>query len=195
MKRWLWSAALLMLVPLVIFAQDVRQAIVVRGAAADDAAVSGNPVLIGGETWTAGSSPSSTSAGGEVSRFLTTPEGRVAVELDHPRRFNCNISTTATTSTSITGCSAPGAGLSRYITDITFYGSASTVTTGAILQYGTGTNCGTGTTIVYRCGHPSASQCQSFQRTPIVTAANTDLCLLSAETGTKNVSIQGYVAP
>lgn len=195
MKKWVWFAAVLMLAPLVIFAQDVRQLIVVRGAAADDAAVSGNPVLIGAETWTAGSSPSSTSAGGEVSRLLATPEGRLAIEIDHPRRFNCNITTTATSSTVITSCTAPGAGLSRYITDITIYGSASTVSTATILQYGTGASCGTGTTVVYRCGHPAASQCQAMQRTSIVTAANTDLCILSAETGTKTVSVQGYIAP
>src|SRR6185295_2372465 len=70
-------------------------------------------------------------------------------------RVVCYLTTTATTSTAITGCAAPGAGLSIYITDISVYGGvANAITAASSVQYGTGGTCGTGTTVVYSCQHP-----------------------------------------
>lgn len=120
-----------------------------------------------------------------------------AVIGDFPQnRFSCAFTTTATTSTAVTGCLAPGAGLSRYITGVQIGGGVATgATAPAIAQYGTGTNCGTGTTIAYRCYHPATAQCDTQLMVPIKLGANTDLCLLDAATGTKIINVQGFVAP
>jgi len=88
------------------------------GAAAHDAAVSGNPVLIGGEAKeTDGTDPGSV-AEGDVSRLKTDLNGRVLVNTAHPALDSANDNqSTAQTATSIV--TAPAAGLSIYLTDCT----------------------------------------------------------------------------
>ena len=90
----------------------------VVGDAAHDAAVSGNPVLIGGEAKeTDGTDPGSV-AEGDASRIKTDLNGRVLVITAHPALASANDNqSSAQTATSI--ISAPAAGLSVYITDVT----------------------------------------------------------------------------
>ncbi len=152
-------------------------------------------VLTGGNAWTDGSSPSAATAG-QPTRGLFTPEGVQAVTLDHPRRVSCRLTTSATTSTAITGCTAPGAGLSIYVTDISVYGGVATgATAAASLQYGTGGTCGTGTTIVYDCQHAATAGCEAHFSVPAKAVANSELCLVDATVGTKFISLKGYIAP
>ncbi len=120
----------------------------------------------------------------------------VTVLADSVGRVNCTLLTTATTTTLITGCAAPGAGKSIYITDIEVGGGVATsITAPAIVQTGTGGICGTGTTVVYRCNHVAIGQCEAHLLTPIKVAANSEICLVDGVTGTKSIQIQGYVAP
>ena len=110
-------------------------------------------------------------------------------------RFNCAFTTTATASTAITGCLA-SVGNAYYITDISITGGVATgATAPAQLRFGTGTGCGTGTTIVYYCHHPANGQCNTAKVTPIRTNTAVDLCVLDAATGTKTVSVSGWIAP
>jgi len=90
----------------------------VQGNAAHDAAVSGNPVLIGGEAKeTDGTDPGSV-AEGDVSRLKTDLNGRVLVNTAHPALASANDNqSTAQTATSIVA--APAADLSIYLTDVT----------------------------------------------------------------------------
>jgi hypothetical protein len=147
--------------------------------------------------WVVGSSPTTETVG--VPKVLYTPEGRQAVTLDHPRAFNCAMTSTATTSTVITGCGAPGAGLTRYVTGFEWNSSIiSTTTNFMTLQYGTGANCGTGTTVIYRgFAAPAFSQAgpHTVGTTPIRLGTNTDLCFLHPGAGTRLVNVRGYVAP
>lgn len=112
------------------------------------------------------------------------------------KRVNCRLTTSAATSTLVTGCEAPGAGLSLYITDLSVYGGVATgATAAASVQYGTGGTCGTGTAIVYDCQHAATAGCEAHFTTPKRLLANNELCVVDATVGTKFVSVSGYIAP
>lgn len=124
---------------------------------------------------------------------------------DHPQRFSCTMTSTATTSTIITGCTgaggtttaSPGAGLRRYITDFTYNSSIiSTTANFMTLQTGTGATCGTGTVVIHRASNSAAFQQvpESF-RSPLFTAAAVDLCFLHPGAGTRQITINGFIAP
>lgn len=104
----------------------------------------------------------------------------------------------------LTECkAAPGAGLKLYVTDIVI--QSTTATAGLFLiRYGTGTNCGTGTTsllpsaaTVPRLGYPlnTAAPAVISQTTPIAAAANNAVCIICTVTQTCTVQISGYTAP
>ncbi len=137
-----------------------------------------------------------TSADADYSWLTTDAYGAQFVRQDSNNRILCRLTTTATTSTAITGCAAPGAGLSIYITDINIMGGvANAATAAASIQYGTGGTCGTGTTVVFDCQHAATSGCTANLSTPIKAAANSEVCLLDAAVGTKFAAISGFIAP
>lgn len=112
------------------------------------------------------------------------------------RRITCRLTTTATTSTAITGCAAPGAGVSIYVTDIGVYGGVANVATeAAIVQSGTGGTCGTATVIQHYCQHQATAGCEARMITPKKLAANSELCLLDPTVGSKFITVSGYIAP
>jgi hypothetical protein len=118
------------------------------------------------------------------------------IRQDHPNRINCVLTTTNTTSTLITGCAAPGAGLSIYLTDVFVYGGVAVgATAAATIQSGTGGTCGTGTAINYYCQHVATDGCEAGFMTPKKIAANSEVCLVDATVGTKFVTVGGYIAP
>jgi hypothetical protein len=103
---------------------------------------------------------------------------------------------TATTLTEIQA--APGAGLSLYITDITMSASviATTTTDQQLnLKSGTGTNCGTGTAVVFSVYNLAFSGPSVKLVTPIKLPAATALCFIHAASGNKSVVVGGYIAP
>jgi hypothetical protein len=169
----------------------------VQGDTASAAAATGNPVRIGAYVEADGAQLNSTNqAEGDATDLKADVEGRLLVNTSHLNRFSCTLTTTATTSTVITGCTAAGAGLSRYITDISYSSSViSTTANKFVLQYGTGASCGTGTTVVHRAMTLAFTWGVWPMQTPLKLAANTDLCILHAAAGTKDVTIQGYIAP
>lgn len=105
---------------------------------------------------------------------------------------------TATTLTAVTGCTArPGMALS--ITDINFSTNASAIAADTFntLKSGTGTNCGTGTAVVWGAFSAAATQASTPQRfvTPLRLPQNTDLCWINSTPGSKFLVITGYYTP
>jgi hypothetical protein len=104
----------------------------------------------------------------------------------------------------LTICKAsPSSEMKLYITDLI---ASSTTTTGGglLLEYGTGTNCGTGTTALLpssasavRIGYPpSTSAALVFSpRTPIAVPAGKDLCVLGTATQTVSLQMIGAIRP
>lgn len=131
---------------------------------------------------------------GDEAYLKTSRTGRLFVDPSHPNRVQCALTTTATTSTLITGCSAPGAGTRIRITDIAVFGGVATGATAAVtIQSGTGGSCGTGTTILEYCQHAATSGCTFNYTSPRVAGDNHEVCLLDATTGTKFITIRGFI--
>jgi hypothetical protein len=120
----------------------------------------------------------------------------------HPNRFGFNCVVTVSTATTVQAvggtCVAPGAGLSLYITDITFGTSAAAGTAAdsfPTIKSGTGTTCGTGTAVVWQALTTANSSVVENRTTPIKVAANSDLCWIMTTAGSKTLQIAGFVAP
>ena len=140
-----------------------------------------------------GSSPTPVSAGTTAGGIMDL-EGIPYANNGHPRTILCNLVSSATTSTQVTGCELVASN-SIYVTSITVGGGVATgATTPAIIQTGTSTGC-TGPVVIYRCGHIAQDTCTITFPTPIKTTAAHGICLLDATVGTKWVTITGYVAP
>jgi hypothetical protein len=144
--------------------------------------------------WVAGSSPTSVLVGSP--KPLLNPEGRQAVVLDHPRWFQCAMTSTATAATVITTCSgavatlaAPGAGLRFYITDFSYSSSIiSTTANFMTLRYGTGGTCGTGTTSLWVGSNAPAFSPREPTLGPNGRKAgvNAEVCFIHPGAGTRN---------
>jgi hypothetical protein len=121
-------------------------------------------------------------------------EGRPYVNTSHPRAVNCVLNTSATSSTQITGCEVVASN-SYYITSVQVFGDIANATaTPWILQSGTSTAC-TGPRILASGYHPALSGNTMTFPTPIKVVVAEGLCLLDGVTGTKTISVQGYLAP
>lgn len=127
------------------------------------------------------------------------PYGIPFVRLDHLNRFTCiQVTSTATILTLIPTCTAPGASLSRYVTDVTYSSNVNAIGADAFptLKYGTGGACGTGTVIFW--GRLTAvanfSDHETFV-TPFKIPANNEICWMTTSVGSKFVIVNGYIAP
>lgn len=117
--------------------------------------------------------------------------------------FVCRADDIAATLTRLTGCAAPEPGMRRYITSIV--AQSTTSTSGQwILRFGTGTNCGTGTTSLLpaaatavRLAAPAFTAAPTvipFPK-PLVVPSGQDVCLLGIATNTTTMDVYGYIAP
>lgn len=171
----------------------------VGGGAAHAAPASGNPGQDSAYAEADAAALDSTNVvEGDVTRLKATIEGQLLVRTDHPFRVNCNMLSTATTLTEITGCAAPGAGISYYITDIQFSSSVAGGTAADshfTVKYGTGANCGTGTTTVWRLLTPANTPGVASFQTPIKIPANNAVCFIFSGAGTRTVNVLGFKAP
>lgn len=138
------------------------------------------------------------------SRGQTNPSGVLYyVRVGGPTTFNCGFNAIAATLTQLTGCGAPAAGLSFYITSIAIQTTTTTSGTYAF-QSGTGTNCGTGTTAVFpvsatgsRFNAPITSQPMANINFPVpikLTTASA-LCVIGVATNTVSGQVTGFTAP
>ena len=122
-------------------------------------------------------------------------------------QFTCSADDIAATLTKLTNCDDADLpaqpGMRRYITDVV--AQSTTTTSGQwILRYGTGTNCGTGTTSLFpaaasvvRIAAPASTAAPTIIpfRTPIIVPSGKDLCVLGVATNTTTIQVNGYVAP
>lgn len=205
-----------------------------QGAAAAGSAIAGNPLLNGlsdttnVRAWTtvnAGNNVAPAASGiGTVSayQFLEATQvnptagtagnftpltsdlnGNNFVRVGGPNNWTCSLGTLAA---SLTQCfAAPAAGLRAYITDITVDTTTGTAGTYAV-EYGTGSNCGTGTNQLFPVAPTSGTLTawtapvlgapEKFTFTqPLVPAAANAICVIGTATNTINIQLGGFVAP
>lgn len=138
-----------------------------------------------------------TNGDGDYLPFSMDNYGVPSVSIRHPNAILCYISSTATTSTVVTGCSAPGAGLSIYITAVYTASSIATTTTNFTrIQYGTGGTCGTGTTGIFDEYAAAAFGSAGLTfGTAVKIPANNEVCFVNPGVGTRVVTITGFIAP
>jgi len=167
----------------------------IGGTAANNAAITQNPDLVGAETIATGSNPSAASTGNQR-RLLADLDGALFIRPGGPNLFSCVVTMSSKTTTQCEA--APASGLKAYITDVqmgtTTAGSATTIQ----VEYGTGTNCAT-TAVALSPTYPNtaiASAAFDFT-TPLVPVAADEICVVQAGTtaGTTSVTLQGYIAP
>lgn len=170
----------------------------VSGPTANDGTIVQNPVLIGVE---ARSTQPTAATDGNLRRPVGSVDGVQFYRFGGPVPWSCSLDAIAAT---LTQCqAAPGAGLKLYLTDIV--AQSTTATAGLFLiRYGTGTNCGTGTTsllpaaaTVVRLAHPAntAAPTSIKLQVPLATAANNAICAVGVATNTLTVQMSGYTAP
>lgn len=170
--------------------------------AANNATIPANVLRMGGQL----------QSGAQATAGTAGQLGDVALGLDHvayarlggPVYWHCGKTAIAAT---LTECkAAPASGLKAYVTDI--HVVSDTATAGSYtLRYGTGTNCGTGTTtlfpdvssittgkIPYPANTANVPQSHSFL-TPLQPAAANAVCVICVATNTCTISMQGYEAP
>jgi hypothetical protein len=157
------------------------------GDIAHDGADSGNPVKVGGKSYSFdGTVPGTAVAEADRTNFITDLYGRQYVETAHPRYFNARADYAAA-QTNATVQAAPGAGLKLYITDIMISNGA---TAGNITLLD-----GSGGTVIWEIYTAINGGCVANFKTPIVLTANTLLAITSTTVTTHSVAIQGYIAP
>lgn len=110
--------------------------------------------------------------------------------------FQCQVSTSSTSSVQVGTACAIQAGLSFYITGGTVGGDTATSGTNpATIQAGASTTCTT-PTVLFQVPHPALSTVSIPPLSPPVKAPQgAGLCVLDAATGQKYVTLTGYLAP
>lgn len=113
---------------------------------------------------------------------------------------SCTVTvSTATTITAVGGDCAAKPGLRLWVTDVLFATNAGAIAADSFptLKYGTGTTCGTGTTVFWGAMTAAATQATVVQHlmTPIALPVNNDVCWISSTAGSKFIVITGYYTP
>jgi hypothetical protein len=113
----------------------------------------------------------------------------------HKDGFNCVVA--VSTATGLTAaCSAIAGNRAMYITDIEFGSSAAAATFSAdtfpTLKYGTGSTCGTGTTVFWQAMIGATGQVTSNLVTPIKIPKGNDVCWIMSTAGSKTLQIHGF---
>jgi hypothetical protein len=108
--------------------------------------------------------------------------------------FNCVVPvSTATTLTA--ACSAIAGNRAMYITDIEFGSSVASSTAAdsfPTLKFGTGTTCGTGTTVFWQAMTAANTTAVTTLTTPIKVPKGNDVCFIHSVAGSKTVQIHGF---
>jgi hypothetical protein len=105
---------------------------------------------------------------------------------------------TATTITAVGGDCAAKPNQALWITDILSSTNAAGIAADSYntLKYGTGTTCGTGTTVIWFAFTAAATQATVIDNrlTPIRLPQNVDLCWINSTAGSKAWVITGYLS-
>ena len=170
----------------------------VGGTAATNAAITQKPLLMGVEAQS-GQPAAATTA--NQRQLVGSLDGALYVRPGGPVPWACSLDNIGTT---LTQCqAAPGASLKLYVTNIVV--ASTTATAGLFLiRYGTGANCGTGTTSLFpsaatvvRLGYPANTLVPTniSLQTPVSAPANNAICIVCVVTNTCTVQLTGYTAP
>jgi hypothetical protein len=170
----------------------------VGGTQANNTAITANPILTGIEAQTGQPTAATT---GNIRQAVGSVDGVPYVRFGGPVPWTCSLDGIGAT---LTQCqAAPGAGLKLYLTDLVINSTTAT-TSNFLVRYGTGANCGTGTTsllpaaaTVVRFTYPSntAAPLHLSFYTPLSAAANNAICILCTNTNTCVVTMTGFIAP
>ena len=109
-----------------------------------------------------------------------------------------NTSTATLVAFTGTGCVGNDPQTAFLITDISASSSviSSTGADDALeLKYGTGTNCGTGTTLLWASYSLALTPVSVQFKTPLKVPGGKDLCWMHAGTGSKTFIVSGYLGP
>lgn len=170
----------------------------VGGTQANNTAITDNPSLQGFEALSTQPTAATT---GNIRRGVASLDGAQYVRLGGPVPWSCSLDNIGAT---LTQCqAAPGAGLKLYLTDIMVQ-STTAIAGQFLVRFGTGVNCGTGTTsllpaaaTVVRLAYPSnTATATSFSfLTPLSATAANAICILCVVTNTCTVQMSGFTAP
>jgi hypothetical protein len=126
--------------------------------------------------------------------YVITPAHAQTAVTGRKDGFNCVVA--VSTSTSLTAaCSAISSNRPLFITDIEFGSSAASGTAAdsfPTLKYGTGTTCGTGTTIFWQALTAANTTQTSDLITPIKIPQGNDVCWIMTTAGSKTIQIHGF---
>lgn len=125
------------------------------------------------------------------------PKTSAQIQMGIPFRCVVTVST-ATTLTAVGGdCTSHNAQSSFYVTDILFSANAGGIAADSFntLKYGTGTACGTGTTIFWGDMATAATQQTAVQdlTTPSVIPPGNDICWINSTAGSKFLVLNGFI--
>lgn len=108
--------------------------------------------------------------------------------------FNCiQATSSATTLTAL--CSSIAPNRAMYVTDVEFGSSVISATaadTFPTLKYGTGSTCGTGTTVFWQAMTLASTTVVSNLNTPVKVPKGNDVCWIHSGTGSKTIQIHGF---
>lgn len=165
------------------------------GTQANNAAPTQNPDLIGAETNATNADPTTATAG-NVRRVSADIAGNVFVRPGGPHPFTCSV--TMSTATTTQCQAAPSAGFTAYVTHVAMGTTTAGTTSSLQVKYGTGSNCGTGTTALSPT-YPNVaigSVIDDIGQGAYIPAAANAVCVTQTATaGTSVVTISGFIAP
>jgi len=129
---------------------------------------------------------------------LVSPTSHAQLQRGDPVQCVVTVST-ATTITAVGGACAARPGMALNITDISFATNAAGIAADSFntLKYGTGTTCGTGTTVFWGAMTTAATQATVFESfgTPLRLPQAVDVCWINSTAGSKFLVITGYYTP
>lgn len=158
----------------------------VQGTAASDAVAVGNPVMTG---VLARTSNITAVASGDAVSLIGTTVGAGVMKLHSIPELDWQTAQTITTATTTAIQTAAGAGLKRYLTGITYQNTNATATNITVQR-------GTTTILLLSAPASMANPVQlSFVGTPLQTAANEALNVITSAAGNVLLNLQGYTAP
>lgn len=130
--------------------------------------------------------------------LLSTP---VAAQQQPGQLLTCQVvNSTATTLTAFVGAGCIGreAQVAFYITDIVASSTViatATADTYLTLKTGTGTNCGTGTAVLWAAYNLAFAPVAVSLNTPLKVPGGQDLCWMHVAAGSKTFIVRGYLGP
>ena len=163
-----------------------------------NSAPAANDIQVGFVAAAIGTNPAAVT-GGNIATPVSDVTGNHFVRLGGPNPFNCTVTLSSNTTTQCQA--APAAGLRAYVSGYVLNTTTGGTTSTVQLVFGTGANCGTGTTNLSAIAWPNTitgiQQANANQTIPLIPSAANAICAKQAGgvAGTTVVEIYGFIAP